>query len=198
MPIDFKMTNRKLKILLTVLSVTLLLTLIIKLSNVPGGMILSGTFLGGIVLLGIMIGCLLVASIAKLIFKKMAWMTTFLILTTLSFIAFHYQLYSPTLKIKVPNGYNGEITLVLSKEKGNVLTVDSNGMGYLNEWTFNKTYSRPIVEQMDGKNLDDFLIAYSPSAFFGKGKTCCIENREFQSLSFKIGTKPGKKLKSKD
>ena len=105
-------------------------------------------------------------------------------------MAFHYQLYSPTLIIKVPNEYRGEIHLVLSNVKENILSVDSNGIGYLTVWTFNKTYSRPIVEQVDGKNLDAYLIGFNPSTFFGKGKTCCVEKRQIQSLSFKIGTKP--------
>ncbi|GAB2967686.1 hypothetical protein GCM10027048_42970 [Hymenobacter coalescens] len=94
------------------------------------------------------------------------------------------------MTIKVPNGYKGEINLVLSNVKENILTIDSNGIGYLTERAFNKTYSRPKVEQIDGKNLDDYLIGFNPSAFFGKGKSCCIGKREVHSLSFKIGTKP--------
>lgn len=87
------------------------------------------------------------------------------------------------MTIKVPNGYKGEINLVLSNVKENILTVDSNGIGYVNEWTFNKTYSRPIVEQLDGKNLDKNLIGFNSSTFFGKS----IGNgTSIRSLSFKI------------
>ena len=124
------------------------------------------------------------------IYQPIGFLTILLITTTISFLAFHYQLYSPTLTIKVPNGYKGEINLVLSNVNENVLTVDSNGICYLTEWTFNKTYLRPKVEQIDGKNLDAYLISFSPSTFFGKGKSCCIGKREVHSLSFKIGTKP--------
>ena len=60
-------------------------------------------------------------------------------IVTLSFVGFHYQLFSPTLEIRVPNGYVGEIDLVLSVVDENMLTVDSNGIGYLNSWTFFKT-----------------------------------------------------------
>jgi hypothetical protein len=109
--------------------------------------------------------------------------------TSISFLAFHYQLYSPTLTIIVPNDYKGEINLVLSNVDENILTVDSNGIGYLNRWTFNKTYTRPIVKQVDGKNLDEYLIGFNPTTFFGKGKTCCVNKLVIQSLSFKIGTK---------
>jgi hypothetical protein len=183
-------TDRKLKIIFGLLSVGLLTTLLIKLTNVPGGMILSGLFLGGMMIVGIIIGCLMFSGLLKLIFKKISFLTLLFITSTIAFSPFQYQLYSPTLTIKIPNGYKGEINLVLSNVKDNVLTVDSNGIGYLNEWTFNKTYSRPIVEQIDGENLDEYLIEFNPSTFFGKGKTCCVEKREIQSLSFKIGTKP--------
>ena len=181
-------TDRKLKIIFGILSVGLLTTLLIKLENVPGGMFLSGLFLGGMMIVEIILGCLILTGILRLFFKQISFLSILFITTTISFLAFHYQLYSPTLTIKVPNGYKGEINLVLSNVKDNLLTVDSNGIGYLNEWTFNKTYSRPIVEQINGKNLDNYLIGFNPSTFFGKGKTCCVENREIQNLSFKIGT----------
>ncbi|WP_400191815.1 hypothetical protein [Hymenobacter sp. B81] len=183
-------TDRKLKIIFGLLSVGLLTSLLFKLSNVPGGMILSGLFLGGMMIVGIILGCLLLTGIMRLLFKRTSFLAIFFITTTISFIAFHYQLYSPTLTIKVPNGYKGEINLVLSNVDENILTVDSNGIGYLTEWTFNKTYTRPKVEQIDGKNLDAYLIGFNPSTFFGKRKSCCIGKREVHSLSFKIGTKP--------
>lgn len=183
-------TDRKLKILFGILSLGLLVTLLIKLKDVPGGMILSGLFLGGMLMVVMVVACSILASILILIFKQLSYLTLFYILTTISFSAFHYYLYSPTLTIVVPNGYKGEINLVLSNQKENMLTVDSNGIGYLNEWTFRKTYSRPIVKQLNGENVDEYLIGFNPSAFFGKGSICCYEKREIQNLSFKIGTKP--------
>ena len=180
-------TDRKLKILFGILSVGLLISLLIKLTNVPGGMILSGLFLGGMMIVGILIGCLIVSGILVMIFKRTSFLTIFSITTTISFLAFHYQLYSPTLTIKVPNGYKGEINLVLSNVKDNILTVDSNGIGYVNEWTFNKTYSRPIVEQLDGKNIDKYLVGFNPPTFWAKGETSSSEsNLKIQTLSFEI------------
>lgn len=194
-------TDCKLKIIFGILSIGLLTTLLFKLTNVPSGMILSGLFLGGMMIVGIILGCLILTGLLKLIFKKISFLTILFITTTTSFLAFHYQIYSPTLTIKVPNGYKGEINLVLSNVKDNVLTVDSNGIGYLTEWTFNKTYSRPIVEQIDGKNLDKNLVGFNPSSFFGKGKSCCIDGQLIESLSFEIVSdeKLGKKqYNSKD
>src|ERR1035437_4846063 len=118
-------TDRKLKIIFGLLSVGLLTTLLFKLTNVPGGMILSGLFLGGMMIVGIIIGCLILTGILRLIFKQTSFLTIFSFTTAISFFVFHYQLYSPTLTIKVPNGYKGEINLVLSNVKDNILTVDS-------------------------------------------------------------------------
>lgn len=176
----------KLKIVFGILSAGLLATLLIKLTTVPGGMILSGLFLGGMMIVGIILGCLILSGILRMVFKKISFLTMLFITTTLSFLAFHYQLYSPTLTIKVPNGYTGEINLVLSNVEDNVLTVDSNGIGYLNKWTFNKTYSRPRVEQLDGKKLDRNLAGYNSSAFWGKGKSCCVDGLQIESLHFEI------------
>ncbi len=180
-------TDRKLKITFGLLSVGLLTTLLFKLTNVPGGMILSGLFLGGMMIFGIILGCLILTGILKLIFNRASFLTIFYITTAISFLVFHYQLYSPTLTIIVPNGYRGEINLVLSNVDGNILTVDSNGIGYLNEWTFNKTYSRPIVKQMDGKNLDNNLVGFNPTTFWAKGQTSSSENNiKIETLSFEI------------
>ena len=179
-------TDRKLKIIFGLLSVGLLTTLLFKLTNVPGGMILSGLFLGGILIVGIILGCLILTGILKLVFKRTSFLTILFIMTTISFLVFHYQLYSPTLIIKVPDGYKGEINLVLSNVKDNILTVDSNGIGYLNEWTFDKLYLKPTVIQQDGKNIDKNLVGFNPSTFFGTGKSCCIDGQELESLSFEI------------
>lgn len=177
------LTNRKLKIIFGLISFVLLITLLLKLIDAPGGMFLPGYFLGIIVIIGIILSCLIIAGVMKIIFKRISFLALLFIATTILFSAFHYQLYSPTLKIIVPNGYRGEINLVLSKVKDNILTVDTNGIGYINELTFNKTYSRPIVEQLDGKNLDENLVGYNNSTFFGKS----IGTRnEIKSLSFKI------------
>ncbi len=35
-----------------------------------------------------------------------------------------------------------------------------------------------------------YLIEFNPSTIFGKGKSCCVDKRQIQSLSFTIGTKP--------
>ena len=88
--------------------------------------------------------------------------------------------------IKVPNNYKEEINLVLSNVKDNILKINKNGIEYLTEWTFNKTYSKPFVEQINGKNLKKNLVDFNPSAFFGKSKSCCVEGQQVESLIFEI------------
>lgn len=188
-------TNRKLKVIFGLLSVGLLTTLLFKLTSVPGGMFLSGFFLGGILIVGIILGCLILSGLLRLFYTRVSFLTLMFITTGISFFIFHYQLFSPTLKIKVPNGYYGEISLVLSKVDDNILTVDTNGIGYLNKWTFNKTYTKPIVVQLDGKNIDKNLVGFNPSTFFGKGKSCCVNGYQIESLSFEIV--PDDKIKQK-
>lgn len=180
------MTDRKLKIIFGILSAGLFASLLLKLTDVPGGMILSGFFLGGMMIIGIILGCLIFVGFLKLIFKKTSFLAILFISTTISFLAFHYQLYSPTLKVIVPIGYKGEVHLVLSNVEDNLLTIDSNGIGYLTKWTFNKTYTKPIVKQIDGKNLEKNLVGFNPSTFFGQGKSCCIDGQQVESLSFEI------------
>ncbi|HEX8548059.1 MAG TPA: hypothetical protein VF691_13950 [Cytophagaceae bacterium] len=177
------MTDRNLKTIFGTLSAVLLATLFFKLTNVPGGMILSGLALGGMMIVVIILGCLLLTGILRLIIKQASFLTIFSITTFISFLAFHYQLYSPTLTIKVPNGFKGEVNLVLSNVNDNILTIDTNGIGYLNKWTFSKTYLRPIVMQLDGKNLDKYLVGFNQSSFFGRSSSA---QGGIRSLSFKI------------
>lgn len=180
------MNDRTLKYIFGLLSAFLFLRLIYKLTKIPGGMILPGYFLEGMILIGILIVSMIVAAIAKFIFKSNSFFTLFTITTSIAFIIFHYYLYSPTLKIIVPNGYTGTINLVLSNVKENELTIDSNGIGYLNKWTFEKIYSKPIVEQKNGRNLDNNCVGFNPSTFWGYSKFCCVDGKTIKSMSFEI------------
>ena len=180
------MNERKLKFITGLLSASLLISLLLKLVNVPGGMILSGLFLGSMFLAAIVLGCLIVAAVLKMAIKKYSFFTLFSVTTAFSFLIFHYYLYSPTLKITVPKGFKGEVTLVLAQVDDNILTVDSNGIGYINQWTFNKTYTQPIVVDTDGNNVSERLVSFNPSTFWAKGKTCCLQGKEIHTLSFEV------------
>ncbi|SFS91060.1 hypothetical protein SAMN04487906_2042 [Zhouia amylolytica] len=175
------------KISTGLISLGLLATLIYKLTEVPGGMILSGLFLGGMLIALILVGGFILSWLTKLILKQLPFWTVYFTITTIAFAVFHYQLYSPTLKIVVPENYTGQVSLIKSNVTENILTLDSNGIGYLNEWTFKHTYSKPIVVDVNGKNLEEQLVGFNNSSFFGLGSSTTSENQiEIKSKSFEI------------
>lgn len=178
--------DNKLKTVFGIVSIGLLILLIIKLNYIPGGMILSGLFLGGMILIGTILACVTISSILRFVFKSISFLTLFTITTTISLLVFHYKLYSPTLKIIVPNEYYGTIHMVRSNLKGNILTVDSNGVGYLTEWTFSQTYTEPIIERFNGEKVKSEVKWYNRSTFWGRGRSCCMDGKSIESLSFKI------------
>jgi len=96
------MKDRKLKIISGIISAILLISLIAKLTTVPGGLILSGLFLGGMFIVGILIVCLLVTLIVTLFAKAYSFSTLYFITISVAFVAYHY---SRTLKIIVPDNY---------------------------------------------------------------------------------------------
>lgn len=180
------MKGRNLKILSGLFSIAILISLIIKLIKVPGGMILSGLFMGSITIIGILIGCLILVLILKIVFKNYSFLALYSITTAISFLIFHCYLYSPTLKIIVPKGYTGEVSLVLSNVDNNLLRLDSNGIGYINKWTFNKTYTEPIVVEQDGRKVNYRCVGFNPSTFWGLSKFCCVNGKVIKSISFEI------------
>ena len=156
---------------------------------------MPGILLGSILIIGAIISSLIITTILYFILKRKYFITLLTIISTFSFIGLHYYFYSPTLEIVVPNGYSGKINLVLSDLDDNILNVDKNGIGYINEWTFNKTYSKPIVRQANGQKLENYIVGYNSSSFFAKEKSCCIGDKEIESLTFKIENRSNKTLK---
>ena len=138
------MTRRTTTILTGILSVGLLTTLFIKLSNVPSGMFLSGLALGTMWIIIIVLVCLILTAILNRIFKTQSFLIILFLTTTIGFTYFHYKLYSPTLTIVVPTNYSGEVDLILANVTDNILTLDTNGIGYIDQWTFDKNLQRTI------------------------------------------------------
>lgn len=180
------MKDRNLKIVFGISSIILFVTLLIKLNRVPGGFILSGLVLGGIYIFVILCICFVATFILKFVFKNLSYSTIYFVSITVCFVAYHYYLYSPILKIIVPDGYTGQVNLVLSNVNENILTLDSNGIGYINKRTFSKTYSEPDVFTLSGQKVNSQCMGFNPSTFFGLSKFCCIDGREIRSLSFEI------------
>lgn len=117
--------NSRLKIATGLISLGLLATLIYKLTNVPSEMFLPGLFLGGMVIAIILIVGLILTWLTKLISKRLHFLTVYFTITAIALAVFHYQLYSPTLKIVVPENYTGQVSLIKSNVTENILTVDT-------------------------------------------------------------------------
>jgi hypothetical protein len=108
------------------------------------------------------------------------------------------------MKIVVPKGFTGEVYLVLSTLDTNMLNIDSNGIGYINKETFNKTTAKPMIFESDGTDISKHAVGFSPSAFWSKGKYAFIDmaskqaNKEIQFLSFWVsdGSKDDIKLRN--
>lgn len=171
MMIKFTMKKKTTSIALSIIGLALLVSLLLKLKQVPGGMILSGLVLGIMVIIALSTICFLLAAITKWLFKKTSLLNTYLILSIIGFLSFHYKLYSPTLTIIVPNGHVGEVHLVRSNVTDNILSVDSHGIAYVNEWTFNHTYSEPIVLDAKGNKLNHKCKWFNHSTFWSKSKS---------------------------
>ena len=75
------------------------------------------------------------------------------------------------------------------------MRVDTNGIGYINQWTFDHTYTKPEVVDKNGTSMNAFCVGFNPSTFWGKWKTCCVEGKEIESLDFEMvpKEKTGKK-----
>lgn len=181
------MNDLKLKYIFGLTSLLLLIGMLYKIIKLPGGLILPGYFMGGMLLIGILVGCLIITAIARLIFKRNSFLTLFAIVATIAFLGSHYYLYSPTLKIVVPKDYIGKINLVLSNVDKNILIIDSNGIGYINKWTFEKTYMPPVVVDNEGISLNKQCVGFNPSTFRGKGyHTSTRHPEKIHTLSFEI------------
>lgn len=103
------------------------------------------------------------------------------------------------LKIVIPKGYSGKVILVLSNVRHNILTVDSNGIGYINLCTFNTTYLKPLVVDAEGNNMVNQCKGYSASIFWSMNNYSfpnAIDeppNKGIDFLSFEVVSKDGQK-----
>jgi hypothetical protein len=168
-------------------SLSLLVYLLYKLKSTPSGMFLTGFALGLTVISITVFGILISLVIVKAFYKKFDFWSIFFSLTIPFFLYFHYKLYSPDLKIVVPENYTGKINLVKSDVPSNVLTVDSNGIGYITDWTFNHSYKRPIVVDVNGLIIDSLLVGFNPTNFWSVTSSFSTNSdKKLISKSFKI------------
>ena len=182
--------NQKLSTITGLISLGLLITLIYKLTSVPGGMFLSGLCLGGVIIVIYLLGGLFLTWAAKMILKKLPFWTLYFTLTAIAFAAFHYQLYSPTLRIIIPENYVGEVNMIKSNLSDNILKLDTNGIGYLTNWTFKHSYTKPIIVDTKGRDLTELCVGFSESHFWGISTIPILGSKiKIKTKSFKVISK---------
>ena len=142
--------------------------LAIKLVRVPMFM-LPPIYSTVMFIVGMVMGSLIIAGIIKAIFKKASFFIAFCFIILISSAIFLSKLYSPTLIIVVPKGYVGEVSLVLANVDHDILSLDSNGIGYITKRTFDRVYTKPVVREKDGLNISDQIVGFNPSTFWAKG-----------------------------
>jgi hypothetical protein len=102
-----------------------------------------------------------------------------------------YKWYLSSMTIIVPKNYVGEVCLVLSNVDDDILTLDKNGIGYINEETYENLCLSPNVIASDGKNETERCVGFSPSAFWAKGitseaSTIDHPSKEIRYFSFEL------------
>lgn len=184
------MNNKKVKVSLGIVCVLLISYSIFQVAQMPT-FILPPVYFLLILILASIAGCFVLALIFRFINKKIPFLTTAFLLISIMCLFFLYRTYSPVLTVIVPKGYVGQVTLVLSNIEKNILTVDSNGIGYVNSSTFEKVYKAPIVLNTDGNNISYQCVGFNPSTFWAKGATSAatingVKSREIKYLAFEV------------
>lgn len=164
------MKKNSLKLIIGLATLILLVILIVQLIKTPTFM-LPSVYLTGMFVIALLVGSLIIAGIIKLIFKKSSFIMILCSIVSIVSIFSMCKFYSPTLTIIVPKGYTGQVTLVLSDVGKDILNVDSNGIGYITERTFDKVYTKPIVLETDGTDISSQTVGFNPSTFWGKGNS---------------------------
>lgn len=91
------------------------------------------------------------------------------------------------IKIIVPVGYVGDVNLIRSNVFSNQLTLDTNGIGYLTQTTFDNLKLEPEVYDALGKDLSANCVGYNSSTFWAIGKSNSPELKcIIKSMSFEI------------
>lgn len=180
------MTRYNIRLITGLLALIILIILTTRLLRLPT-LMLSSVYVTAILIVGIVIGSIIVAGVVKVFFKKPFFFTIYFCTVSIACSFFIWYFYSPSLTIIVPNNFTGQVNLVLSNTDSNILTLDKNGIGYINKQTFAKTYAKPIVLDTEGKNINTQCIGFNPSVFWGKTNFSSSQsNIEIHSLSFEV------------
>ncbi|WP_445718274.1 hypothetical protein [Flavobacterium sp.] len=131
-----------------------------------------------------LLNVLLILILNKVTKFKYLKISAVIFLANLSLIS--YKLYSPKLEIIVPKNFEGEINLVLSNTKNNILEIDKNGIGYINKFTFDKVYKKPLVTDSEGNEITHLCKGYNSTTYYGIGTYYLNKNDSVKTLQFEV------------
>lgn len=174
------------KILSWFLLITLFVTLIVRMVNIPSAMDSEFVLWVSIFycLLFVLIGGPILAGLTYSLFKTKSFGFVFLLWATFILIGLHIYFYSPPLKIIVPDNFSGEINLIVDPNEKQNLNINEDGIGYIKESILLKSRGdkKPCVYFKNGKKVsDDSVIGYDSIFFYGRK---LIDG--MHSLTFKI------------
>lgn len=175
-----------LKIFSWLLVITLFVTLIVRMVNIPSAFSSEFVLVVSIFycLLFVMIGGPILTGLSYFLFKKRSFGFIFRLWASLILISLHIYFYSPPLKITIPNDFSGEINLIVDLEKRQNLNINENGIGYIKESILHTSRAdkKPRVFFNNGTKVKSArIIGYDSIFFYGRNT---IGNRT--SLTFKI------------
>lgn len=174
------------KIFSWLLIIILFITLIVRMVNIPSAfgnefvLVVSIFFC----LLFVLIGGPILTGLTYFLFKKRSFGFVFRLWVSFILIGLHIYIYSPPLKITIPNDFSGEINLIVDPESKQNLNINENGIGYIKESILRKARGdkKPRVYFKSGKKIStDRIIGYDSIFFYGRSS---IEGK--QVLTFKI------------
>mgnify|MGYP003667063436 CR=1 FL=1 len=164
----------------------LLVTLIIKMTNLPAAFSFNSRLTLSIIfsLTTVIIGGIILAILTNLLLKKNSFWHFFRIWSLLILTGLHIYFYSPPLKIIIPNNYSGEINLLVFPNSKKDLNINQDGIGYINESILLKSRGdkKPIVYYRNGKKVSpDRIIGYDSIFFYGRTTI-----NQKKALTFKV------------
>lgn len=117
----------------------------------------------------LLLGCLIVLGLIKMVIKRVSFFIAIFSVVTFASLILSCTVFESRLEIVVPKGFHGKVCLVLSNVNKNILNLDSNGIGYIDRKTYDKTYAKPIVKETDGTDITDQCVGWTNSTFWARG-----------------------------
>ncbi len=140
------------------------------------------------ILIAILVASIISSIVLKIFFKRLNFTTVLFLLICLTSLVGIFYFSRPSHEIIVPENYTGEVNLILSNVEENILTLDQNGIGYINQETFSKTF-KPIILESSGYNINKRAIGFNQSTFWSKLVTTTSNGKRIESLNFFVAPK---------